>query len=729
MGKNGINHNPISGIEDDKLGFGEMAKHLAEAFLENDLSSGLVVGVEGTWGSGKSSLVNLMLNELKRKQVVRFSPWLVGNRDDLLHQYFLDLESAIRESLPEDIRDKTRKLMKTYSTLALGTAKILETLSMEGVLGTGTLAKGLELTAGKAEELSSASLSQLNLELRDNLKKLKNPIIVFIDDLDRLEPLEVVEVLRLVRAVADFPEVGYILAYDPENLTSSLKSIGINDGRAFLEKIVQASFRVPNARGFDLRNWLSAEFEALRKEEKLDPDRERRVSSVLHVWAGRYLATPRDVVRTVNSLRLNFVPVCKQVDPGDALFLELVHVHNDHLFQWIQRYVRHLSARADRFYIQDEDATLSKYLSKASGKKEHIPLRVELLEASGIRGKEAQQELIEQLGAHLPGLNHYQWTTKDDYSPPCEFRDKNEVQKYTLGRRLASPRHYSLYFSFSYAAGHLSDEGIASFLELVVTDKDTATAKIFEWAKQSRPQGGKMGEVVLDHLVELRPLITPEEISGLFEVLGQTMDELARNADSSSGYPNFLLGDQNQVFGLIEALPNEQRSRTLNQLFETAPSLAWLAGIIRFNAQPKEDGWASADENAILTEEEFTVLSHQFANRLATEEDPRTLLNTPYFIFLLIAWVQIGDKTRCLDWINCTVSTDVGFLDVVEKMTNRVRLSQTDEMCRIRSKDLIYFFGSVEVPVERLKAIDRDAKDENLRQRANRVLNLIDTSQ
>ena len=265
MGKNGINHNPISVIEDDKLGFGEMAKHLAEAFLENDLSSGLVVGVEGTWGSGKSSLVNLMLNELERKQVVRFSPWLVGNRDNLLHQYFLDLESAIRESLPEDIRDKTRKLMKTYSTLALSTAKILETLSMAGVPGTETLAKGLELTGGKAEELSSASLSQLNLELRDNLKKLKKTIIVFIDDLDRLEPLEMVEVLRLVRAVADFPKVGYILAYDPENLTSSLKLIGINDGRAFLEKIVQASFRVPNAQGFDLRSWLSAEFEALRK--------------------------------------------------------------------------------------------------------------------------------------------------------------------------------------------------------------------------------------------------------------------------------------------------------------------------------------------------------------------------------------------------------------------------------------------------------------------------------
>ena len=467
MGKNGINHNPISDIEDDKLGFGEMAKHLAEAFMKNDLSRGFVIGVEGTWGSGKSSLVNLALNELDPKQVVRFSPWLVGNREGLLHQYFLDLDNAIREFLPKDIRDKTRKLMKTYSALALGTAKMSEILSMAGVPGTGILAKGLELIGGKAKELSSASLGKLNLELRDNLKKLKKPIIVFIDDLDRLEPLEVVEVLRLVRAVADFPNVGYILAYDLENLASSLKeSISINDGHAFLEKIVQASFRVPNAQFFDLRNWLAAEFHTLLEGEKLNPDEERRVSSVLRDWAGRYLVTPRDVVRTVNSLRLNFVPVRKQVDPGDSLFLELVHVHNDHFFQWIQRYVGFLSARADKRYLQDDGSTLfDAALLRASGRREHIPIAVELLDVSGTRETEAKKKFIGQLENHLPGLNHLSWNTKDEYSPSYEFRDKNELQKYTLGRRLASPLHYSLYFSFSYTAGHLSDEDITSFLD------------------------------------------------------------------------------------------------------------------------------------------------------------------------------------------------------------------------------------------------------------------------
>ena len=728
MDKNGINHNPISDIEDDKLGFGEMAKHLAEAFMKNDLSRGFVIGVEGTWGSGKSSLVNLALNELNPKQVVRFSPWLVGNREDLLHQFFLDLGNAISNFLPKDIQEQTRTLMKRYSALALGTAKMSELLSMAGVSGSEALTTILELTGGKAEEISTASLGKLNLELRDKLKDLNDPIIVFIDDLDRLEPLEVVEVLRLVRAVADFPNIGYILAYDPINLASSLKdSISIDDGHAFLEKIVQASFRVPNAQGFDLRNWLSHEFYTLLKGERLSPDEKHRVLAVVHGWVGRCLSTPRDVVRTINLLRLNFLPVKGIVDPGDALFLQLVRVHNDRLFQWIQRYVGYLSDRVDGPYIQDEDVTQFKAgLFKAAGMKEYIPIGVELLEASGIKETKAQQEFIEQLGDHLPGLNHLSWATKEDYSPPCKFRDKNEERKYALGRRLASPRHYSLYFSFSYTAGHLSDEEIVSFLKLAAANRSAAATKFAEWAELSRPQGGLMGEVVLDRLVELGPMITSDQVDGLFEVLGRTMDGLARNSNPPSGYPNFLLGAQHRVFGLIEALPNERRIRTLQRLFETAPSLAWLAGIIRSNAQPKKVGWASADENAILTEEEFMTLSHQFADRLATEEDPRKLLNTPYFIFLLYAWTRVGDKARCLDWKKNIASTDNGFLDLLEKMASGSMSSDSDVRKRIQPQTLVDFFGSSVKPIERLKALAHDSKDKNLQQRANRVLVFID---
>lgn len=62
------NDMPICGPDEDKLGFNEMARHLADVFLRNDLFEGFVVGIEGAWGSGKSSLVNLAFDILRKEQ-------------------------------------------------------------------------------------------------------------------------------------------------------------------------------------------------------------------------------------------------------------------------------------------------------------------------------------------------------------------------------------------------------------------------------------------------------------------------------------------------------------------------------------------------------------------------------------------------------------------------------------------------------------------------------------
>jgi hypothetical protein len=84
------------------------------------------------------------------------------------------------------------------------------------------------------------------------LAALSRRIVVFIDDLDRLEPTEIAEVLRLVRAVADFPNVIYVLSYDSNAVTSALEAVlEIEDGTEYLEKFIQVNFkgRVEDGRG------------------------------------------------------------------------------------------------------------------------------------------------------------------------------------------------------------------------------------------------------------------------------------------------------------------------------------------------------------------------------------------------------------------------------------------------------------------------------------------------
>ncbi len=94
-------HPISSGHKEDRLGFRSVANMLASSLLTQATSHGLVVSIEGVWGSGKSSLVNLLADELKKNQerapeTVRFEPWLVGDRDGMLVELMSDLRLATR---------------------------------------------------------------------------------------------------------------------------------------------------------------------------------------------------------------------------------------------------------------------------------------------------------------------------------------------------------------------------------------------------------------------------------------------------------------------------------------------------------------------------------------------------------------------------------------------------------------------------------------------------------
>ena len=54
-----IGDNPIQKSEDDVLGRTKVARSFAAQVVSMDASQGVVVGVLGPWGSGKTSFVNL----------------------------------------------------------------------------------------------------------------------------------------------------------------------------------------------------------------------------------------------------------------------------------------------------------------------------------------------------------------------------------------------------------------------------------------------------------------------------------------------------------------------------------------------------------------------------------------------------------------------------------------------------------------------------------------------
>ena len=48
---------------DDCLGFTPLAKQIAKSIVDRTVDDGFVIGIEGAWGSGKSSLINLIVDQ------------------------------------------------------------------------------------------------------------------------------------------------------------------------------------------------------------------------------------------------------------------------------------------------------------------------------------------------------------------------------------------------------------------------------------------------------------------------------------------------------------------------------------------------------------------------------------------------------------------------------------------------------------------------------------------
>lgn len=60
---------PINTVDQDLLGRSSFSKQLGNAIYNYDVKDGLVVGLFGKWGTGKTSVINMALNEIESLSV------------------------------------------------------------------------------------------------------------------------------------------------------------------------------------------------------------------------------------------------------------------------------------------------------------------------------------------------------------------------------------------------------------------------------------------------------------------------------------------------------------------------------------------------------------------------------------------------------------------------------------------------------------------------------------
>jgi hypothetical protein len=260
------------------------------------------VGVFGNWGSGKSSLLQMIRANLEKDpgmMCLAFDGWLFEGYEDAKTALMGTILDAIEDriggdaTLWEKVKERFTALRQRVNWLRL--AAMTGRVAIPVAAGSLDLSGGVDpsgvaadVAAGASTITPSDAQSLLNAvpegeeNLRRNIRDFRRDfgklleeaeigtLVVFIDDLDRCMPDTIIETLEAIKLFLFAPGTAFIIGAD-ERLVEyavrlrfpELPNTEIEVGRNYLEKLVQFPIRIPPLNGVEVQSYANLLFAQL----------------------------------------------------------------------------------------------------------------------------------------------------------------------------------------------------------------------------------------------------------------------------------------------------------------------------------------------------------------------------------------------------------------------------------------------------------------------------------
>jgi predicted KAP-like P-loop ATPase len=436
MKQNFSSDKPVENQEQDRFQRYNFSKRIADTIIQRENEEGIVIGIYGAWGEGKTSVLNFIQKELEKEDTVltvTLNPWRYNDEETLIKNFL----KKIAEVLGQELNSKKEK--------------IGDFVSKYGILGS-LIGKDIS-QIGKI--LSEADLEELKNRLDEFLKESKCKLVIFVDDIDRLDKNEIYSLFRLVKLTADFTNTTYILSFDEKMVASAIGDrFGAGNkqsGQNFLEKIIQVPLQIPQAQIDALKKYCFELVDKAINENSLDISKEeiQRFVNAFSYNILLRLKNPRLAIRYGNSLSFA-IPLLKgEVNHADLMLIEAIKIFYPRHYDFI---------KTNPHYFTSSYSTHSNYNNQGvKTKKDELTEHLEKL-SSDLTKKE-KEAILNLLKSLFPRLDEAFHNT---------FQHEGE-KKWTKDKRIVSTSYFKRYFSYAVIDGELSDVAFDDFMNSLET--------------------------------------------------------------------------------------------------------------------------------------------------------------------------------------------------------------------------------------------------------------------
>lgn len=297
-----------------------------------DHSEGLVVALTGEWGTGKTSFINLLKNDLKglegesKIEVFEFNPWLFSDIESLVSRFFFEIATQL--GVREENSKRLARIFIKYSSALSPIAKTIP----GGQTALAVADQLANIVVGSND--GSYSLHEMRAQIVEQLRAFEHPLLIVIDDIDRLSPDEMQAIFKLVRLTGNFPNIIYLLVFDYKVVSKAIGKAGTTGERA-LEKIVQIQYPIPTVPQEVIKERFNDELRELFPNlyEQLQED--NRWSAIQELILVPLIKHMRGVRRFLVSSFARIRELEDKINVLDLLVLEAVRIFKPELFSFL----------------------------------------------------------------------------------------------------------------------------------------------------------------------------------------------------------------------------------------------------------------------------------------------------------------------------------------------------------------------------------------------------------